>query len=383
MKTASTVLLGLAVALGGVGAQKLSAGDLKITLPKRSHPTPVQRLNRDGVAAIRKKKYEDAKALFYKAYLYDPNDPFTLNNLGYVAELEGQVDRAEQFYALAAQQPTSAVIDLASLKNVQGESFRDELSSIHDLAMQINRANLHAVWLLSQQRATEADLLLTNTLKLEPQNPFTLNNMGVAKEMEGDYPQALKYYNAAAASQSKKPVIMTVDNSWRGKPVSEMADESSRRLQHLMKTTQTPEDQANLFNLRGVSAVNRNDWKEAEKDFRQAYKLNPNSAFSVNNLAYVSEKNGDLETAQYLYEKAQSLQQAQTKVGLATRSVAEGKPLFEVADQSSNQVQTGITTEQEARRKQNRPILLQRRDGSTVPESAPAPSTPAPVPNQH
>ncbi|MGH9350915.1 MAG: hypothetical protein ACRD2G_01930, partial [Terriglobia bacterium] len=53
------------------------AGDLKITLPRRSELTPVQRLNREGVEAVRKHRYEKAEAIFYKAYIYDPSDPFT------------------------------------------------------------------------------------------------------------------------------------------------------------------------------------------------------------------------------------------------------------------------------------------------------------------
>ena len=77
------------------------AGDLRITLPKRSHITVVQRLNREGVEAVRKRNYEKAEKAFYQAYLLDPDDPFTLNNLGYVSELQGQVDRAQTFYALA------------------------------------------------------------------------------------------------------------------------------------------------------------------------------------------------------------------------------------------------------------------------------------------
>src|SRR4029077_7764758 len=87
---------------------KAQGKDLRITLPKRSEATPVQRLNRDGVQAIQKHQYEKAKALFYKVYLIDPDDPFTLNNLGYVSELEGQVDRAQRFYELAARQTSDA-----------------------------------------------------------------------------------------------------------------------------------------------------------------------------------------------------------------------------------------------------------------------------------
>src|SRR6516225_2521150 len=80
----------------------------QVNLPRRSKLTPVQRLNRDGVEAIKKNDYVSAEALFYKAYLYDPADPFTLNNLGYVAELEGELDRANQFYQLASEQGSNA-----------------------------------------------------------------------------------------------------------------------------------------------------------------------------------------------------------------------------------------------------------------------------------
>ena len=98
-------------------------GDIKITIPKRSELTPVERLNREGVEAVNKRHFNKAKELFYKAYLFDPGDPFTLNNLGYVAELEGQVDRAQTFYAMASAEPTEARIDRASTKELKGESL--------------------------------------------------------------------------------------------------------------------------------------------------------------------------------------------------------------------------------------------------------------------
>ena len=87
---------------------------LRITLPRRTQLTPVQRLNREGVDAIKKHDYDRAGVLFYKAYLYDPTDPFTLNNLGYVSELQGQLDRARRFYDLALKQSSGADIDLSN-----------------------------------------------------------------------------------------------------------------------------------------------------------------------------------------------------------------------------------------------------------------------------
>src|ERR1700674_5094478 len=156
------------------------ARDLKITLPKRSQLTPVQRLNREGVEAIRKHNYEKAESLFYKAYLFDPDDPFTLNNLGYIAELQGQVDRAQRFYELAAEQATDAVIYRASSPKVEGHTMKEALA-LPEMPLQLNHDNVEAVRLLSQGRAPEADILLQKALKENPQNIFTLNNMGVAK----------------------------------------------------------------------------------------------------------------------------------------------------------------------------------------------------------
>src|SRR5512133_3217991 len=117
----------LAASIAAGGSEAL-AGDLKITIPKRSHPTPVQRLNREGVEALRKHNYKKAEALFYKAYLFDPDDPFTLNNVGYIAELQGQLDRAQRFYQLAGQQATDAVIDRATSRQVEGHSLKEALA---------------------------------------------------------------------------------------------------------------------------------------------------------------------------------------------------------------------------------------------------------------
>ena len=54
----------------------------------------------------------------------------------------------------------------------------------------------------------DADLLLQKTLALDPNNPFTLNNMGVTKEMEGDFPQALKAYIYTAGA-----TVVTLDGA--------------------------------------------------------------------------------------------------------------------------------------------------------------------------
>src|SRR5690242_19455321 len=99
----------------------LWAGDLRISLPKRSKPTPVQQLNQDGVRAVKKGQIDKAQKLFYRAYLLDPDDPYTLNNLGYIAELQGNAERAEKFYELASRQGSESVIADASVTKVKGK----------------------------------------------------------------------------------------------------------------------------------------------------------------------------------------------------------------------------------------------------------------------
>jgi Flp pilus assembly protein TadD len=368
---------GLAILMLGVGLPA-RAGDLKITLPKRSRLTPVQRLNQEGVAEVRKHKYSKAEALFYKAYLLDPDDPFTLNNLGYISELNGQVDRAQTFYALAAQEATDAAIAKASLRRVQGRTLKEALS-IPDMQLQVNHDNVEAVRLLAEGRGAEADLLLQQAMHSDPNNAFTLNNMGVAKELEGEPQAALKDYDAAAATESGATAEVTMSPSWLGKPVSAMAQRNARSLRRRLETEMTAELNLAELNTRGVAAINRNELVSAEKDFREAYSLNPSNPFAVNNLGYLAELEGDRETAQYFYNKARSLGGSDLRVGLATRSSAEGQRMAQVASDSNASVETEVTRERDLRREHEHPILLLRRDDSVVQEPPiPSPSVAPP-----
>ncbi len=359
------VLMGI---LGTCLVRYAKAGDLKLTFPKRSRLTPVQRLNRDGVEAIKKHRYDKAKALFYEAYLYDPGDPFTLNNLGYVAELDGQMDRAQMFYSLASGQATGALIDRASSSKLEGESLQGAISAIRDIPMQINRANVRAVRLLSEDRVREADELLQRTLALDPKNGFTLNNMGVAKEAQGDYSTAMEYYKAAADAHIDDPIVVTMNPAMRGKPLSAVARDSEARLRSRMRNLASTDAKVALLNLRGVAAMNRNDWPQASQYFSQAFRLDPEDAFSLNNQGYMAEMGGDLESAQEFYREARSRNGAALRVGLATRPAAEGMKLFSVAGESEGQVSSAMEIASENKRRKAGPIQLKRRDGKPLNE---------------
>ena len=66
----------------------------------------------DDDDAVKNHRYEGNGDAFYKAYLCDPADQFTLNSLGYISELRGELEIAHRFYMLASMQGSNAHTDL-------------------------------------------------------------------------------------------------------------------------------------------------------------------------------------------------------------------------------------------------------------------------------
>src|ERR1700731_405544 len=365
--------LGLSMMSGGFSAQ---AQQLRIPLPKKSKFTPVQQLNRDGVAALKKHDIGKAKRLFYKAYLIDPNDPFTLNNLGYVSELEGSLDRAQRYYDQAKANTSEAVIDRSTAQEAQGKTVASVAGHTAEGPMKVNELNSEALGLLNRDRAPEADVVLQAALKIDPNNPFTLNNMGFAKEKEGELEWAIRYYDGSAATGSREPIVIAFNKSWRGKPISEVAAQNADKSRKELGKAQDMQARVARLNLRGVSAMNRNDRKAARQSFEQAYKLDPKNSFAVNNMGYLAELEGDTETAQSYYQQAQRAERARQKVMVSTRPEVEGQTVGHVAEQSTTLVESAFVARAEARRRSGAPPALKTRDNRTVVEpKTPPPST--------
>jgi Flp pilus assembly protein TadD len=362
----------LVLAAASTGAY---ARDVKITLPKSSSPTPVQRLNQDGVKAINQHNFKKAEKLFYRAYLIDPTDPFTLNNLGYISELNGQVDRALKFYQLASATESDTTIYKASVPELKGKKLTSVTSNFENRDLRINRANIEAMSLLQSGRTIEAENALKKALDIQPNNPFTINNLGYTMEAEGDLQSALQYYQKAASLNSTEKIIVTPDPHWRGRAVSEIAANNASALQRRIETEQSVPAQVARLNLQGVFALNHNQRDQARQLFEQAFKLDPNNAFSLNNMGYVSEMNGDRETAQEYYEAARRAQDARAKVTVANRPEVVGQALTQVASDNSQSTENAMETNRQVRQKQGGPIQLKRRDNTPVIEPATPPQT--------
>ena len=361
-----------AVTIAGAFLQTAQAGDLRITLPKGSTKTPVQQLNREGVDAINKHHVDKAKKLFYQAYLLDPDDPFTLNNLGYIAELEGSGDRAQKFYALAREQSVGAVVDRSSKAGLRGKTIA-QADGILDRDMQVNRANLEAMQSLQKNQVLDAEQQLQNALRVDPSNPFTLNNLGLVREKEGDLQGALKSYQAASSRNSKDLAIVTPDPALRGHPITEVSERNAELVQSRLPEQDRIENQTARLNFLGVSAINRNDLKTARGYFEQAVALDPTDGFALNNMGYLSEMDGDRETADSYYQKAETAERSAQHVTAASRRDALGMKLEQLAEDNDKKVNGLMDAEREARQRHPLPIQLKRRDHTPVTGPYPPP----------
>jgi Flp pilus assembly protein TadD len=242
--------------------------------------------------------------------------------------------------------------------------------------------NLDAMQLLRENRGFDATAILRAALALDPQSPFTLNNLGVAHEAIGDFNNALKYYGEAADAHSSEPAVITLNEEWRGRPVSKVAAESAKRLEKKLQNMDPAEKNSVMFTMRGVAAANQNDWGTARQNFLKAYSLNPNSAFALNNRGYVAEKDGDLETAQFFYQKARRAEDSGERVGLATQRFAEGQALLNVASDSNQKVDNALEQYSQQRRRETGPIELTPRGGANPPARNVPPTQSPSVPHE-
>jgi hypothetical protein len=109
----------------------------------------------------------------------------------------------------------------------------------------------------------------------------------------------------------------------------------------------------------------------------QAYALDPANAFSLNNRGYVAELDGDLESAQFFYQKAGEAYGSGFPVGLATSASAKGQALSRVATQSRLQVDGALDVYTRERRGQPGSIELTPRGAAAAGESTVPPQQPS------
>jgi hypothetical protein len=96
----------------------------------------------------------------------------------------------------------------------------------------------------------------------------------------------------------------------------------------------------------------------------------------------MAELDGDRETADFYYAKAQEAQRANRRVDVATRAEVQGQLLQRVANGSDQAVQQRIETALVAKRREGGPVRLMHRDNTPVIEPDKPAAPPPPSENQ-
>jgi len=183
-------------------------------------------------------------------------------------------------------------------------------------------------------------------------------------EAEGDLDKALDYYTKAAALHSSESVVVAVDPHWRGKAISQVAASNAEAVRRRLAAEDSVEARAARLDLQGVYALNHNDPAKARVDFQQAYKLDPQNAFALNNRGYVAEMEGDQESANDYYMAAKQGEGAGQRAAATSHLEMKNMRLADVADNNDQITQANLEAKQEQRRRLGAPIELRRRDNT-------------------
>jgi Flp pilus assembly protein TadD len=79
----------------------------------------------DGIDALVQGDVEKFKAEIRSAYQMDPDDPYVMNNMGVVYEIEGNREKAREMYKKAAQNAGNLVVNKSSRQGDKDRLLRD------------------------------------------------------------------------------------------------------------------------------------------------------------------------------------------------------------------------------------------------------------------
>src|SRR5207302_5011532 len=109
---------------------------------EQSAEAQVARLNLQGVSALNHNQPQKAREFFEQAYKLDPRNAFALNNMGYVAEMNGDQETAQELYREAKAAPgAGSRVSVATRREMVGAPLA-EVANVNDQAAQ---ANMEAV----------------------------------------------------------------------------------------------------------------------------------------------------------------------------------------------------------------------------------------------
>jgi len=180
----------------------------------------------------------------------DPKNPFTLNNLGYAMEGQGNLDSAFRYYTQAADLHSSEKVVVAIDPRWRGKPISDVASNnVRALrrridteqtdAARVARLNLQGVSALNHNDPEQARKFFEDAYRIDPKNAFALNNMGYLAEVDGDQETADEFYTEARAADGSNPrVAIASRRAVVGQPLARVAESNGEGAQSNLEAKQ-------------------------------------------------------------------------------------------------------------------------------------------------
>lgn len=218
-----------------------------------------------GNEALNNGQYEQAIRFYTEALAIKPNYKEALNNRGVALYQNGRY--------------TEAIIDYSNILVQIDTAYTDALR---------NRANAY----LADGRYDMALEDLTKLQKTYPDSAYVYFTQGIALHESGSYAKAIEAFEQ---SMEKDPndaeALVNAANSFFMLKEIQKAEDLLNKAEGLDAT------EPNIYNTRGMIAMEMGNLSEAQKWFDQALKMDPGNPYYFNNRGFLNLQMNELEAA--------------------------------------------------------------------------------------
>ena len=260
-----------------------------------------------AVTYLQTNEAQRAKKAFEAALKAQPCYPDAYNNLGVLAERDGNLKGAIQYFSKAIEQKhdyTSALFNLGSVYQKSKDYPQAEHQYLRVLALEPNNINAHlnlgSMYMLTDQLES-ALIHLKASQALAPNDHTTLNNLGRLFHLKKEYKEAISYFHKALIHNPGFPEAHNnIALSYIEK--EEIEEAKSHLNQAILLNDQFTEAITNLANL--YKGLNQLD--AAETYYKKALAVDPKSPSANCNIGLVMLHKGNYDSAKTYFQFALS-----------------------------------------------------------------------------
>lgn len=214
-----------------------------------------------------------------------------------------QKDKAQVYYIKAFEMDPTNVDILEEMADIYNQLNNDDLVEVcYQLILKEQPENIeiqedYGLLLIKQKKMTEARQLLKNVVE-NKQSWKAYNGLGIIFDMQGEYKQALTYFNKARTIQPNNPDIL--NNIGYSLYMEQAFLEAQRFFLKALKIDHKFEKA--IYNY-ALTLARQKKYADALSTFTKVIDLPE----ANNNIGYIAMNNGDLKMARYYLRQAINL----------------------------------------------------------------------------